>query len=294
MADTMVGFANDNLATKFLTEEEIRKRCPLAYATAPTNDRVSDKYVLANTATVISDMEKLGWKVVEAKQRKAHQDGSGRFSFHMVVFQNPLIKITKKINDGEETVDCFPRIILTNSHDGLNCFKFMVGLFRLVCSNGLVIATDQMVDLKIRHIYYNFEELRGVVAEAINQVALKIDRMTKATSVILTATQKQEFAKKALAIRKGIDLQEVAVDAETVNDVLLPQRDEDKGDSLWNVFNVLQEKIIKGGYLEAKEGANKARKVRKVTSFVKDLEINSKLWKAMEEYIPSEEVKEAA
>lgn len=294
MADTMVSFANHSLAQQFLTEEQIKKVCPLAYATTPTNDRVSDKYVLANTATVISDMEKLGWKVVEAKQRKAHQDGSGRFSFHMIVFQNPQISISKVSPDGKDVVDCFPRIILTNSHDGLNCFKFMVGLFRLVCSNGLVIATDQMVDLKIRHIYYNFEELRGVVAEAINQVAGKIERMSKAVTVSLTDEQKHEFAKKALAIRKGIELQEVAVDTETLNDILLPQRKDDEGNSLWNVFNVLQEKVIKGGYLEAKEGAKKARKVRKVTSFVKDLEINSKLWKAMEEYIPSEGVEEAA
>ena len=289
----MIGFANDNLAQKFLTEEEIKKVCPLAYATSPTNEKVSDKYVLANTSTVISDMEKLGWKVVAAKQRKSHEGSSGRFSYHMVVFQNPLLKITKTVK-GEETIDCFPRIILTNSHDGLNCFKFMVGLFRLVCSNGLVIASDQMVDLKIRHIYYNFEELRDVVVKAIEMVADRVQRMTKATEILLSEDQKKEFARQALAIRKGIEPEMLKVDNETLDDVLTPLRDEDKGNSLWNVFNVLQEKVIKGGYFEAPEEGKKARKVRKVTSFVKDLEINSKLWGQMEEYIPYEEVPAAA
>ena len=286
---TMIGFANDKLAQHFLTEAEIKKVCPLAYATTPTNDRVSDKYVLANTATVISDMEKLGWQVVEAKQRKAHSDSSGRFSYHMVAFQNPEIKITKQVGDGEEVVDCYPRIILTNSHDGLNCFKFMVGLFRLVCSNGLVICDSRMVDLKIRHIYYNFDELRDVVKQAIDMVGVKVQRMTLAASVVLDENQKKELARKALCIRKGVTLDELNVDDETLEDILTPQRDEDKGDSLWNVFNVLQEKIIKGGYFEAKEDG-KARKVRKVTSFVKDLDINSRFWKRMEEYIPCEEV----
>ena len=65
--DVMVKFSDDKLATQFLTKEEIQKVCPLAYAEAPTN-KVSDKYVLANTGTVIEDMEKLGWKVVSAKQ----------------------------------------------------------------------------------------------------------------------------------------------------------------------------------------------------------------------------------
>lgn len=287
---TMIGFVNDKLAQHFLTEAEIKKACPLAYATAPTNDRVSEKYVLANTAMVISDMEKLGWQVVAAKQRKSHKDSSGRFSYHMVVFQNPEIKITKQIGNGEEVVDCFPRIILTNSHDGLNCFKFMVGLFRLVCSNGLVICDNQMVDLKIRHIYYNFDELRDVVKEAIDLVGVKVNRMTLASGVILDAEQKKELARKAISIRKDVSLDELNVDDETLEDILTPQRKEDEGDSLWNVFNVLQEKIIKGGYFEAKEDGKKPRKVRKVTSFVKDLDINARLWKSMEEYIPYEEV----
>lgn len=289
MADVMMGFTGS--LRPALTEEEIKKRCPLAYRTTPTNERVSDKYVLANTSTVIADMAKLGWQVVDAKQRKAQKrETSGRFSYHMVAFMNPDIKITKQVGDGEEVVDCYPQIILTNSHDGLNCFRFMVGLFRCVCSNGLIIATDQMVDLKIRHIYYNFEELRETVQQAIEMVGAKVERMTKAAEVVLDDEQKQEFARKALCIRKNIPLDELNVDDETLDDVLTPLRKEDEGNSLWNVFNVLQEKVTKGGYYENKSGAEdkKARKVRKVTSFVKDLDINQRLWRTMEEYLPVE------
>ena len=283
--DVMMGF--NGTLQKFLTKEEIKKVCPLAFATSPTNDKVSDKYVMANTATVIDDMEKLGWKVVAAKQRKAQKDSSGRFSYHMVAFQNPDISITKKVGD-QEAVDCFPQIILTNSHDGLNCFQFRVGLFRCICSNGLVICSDKMADVKIRHIHYTFEQLRQTVIDAIQTVGVKVERMTKAASVQLTKEQKEEFARKALGIRKNIAFEEVQVDQETIDDVLTPLRKEDEGDNLWNVFNVLQEKVIKGGYLEAKEEGKKARKVRKVTSFIKDLDINQKLWKTMEEYLPEE------
>ena len=281
--DVMMGF--NGTLQNFLTKDEIKKVCPLAFATSPTNDKVSDKYVMANTSTVIDDMEKLGWKVVRAAQRKATKKSSGRFSYHMIALQNPEIKITKQIGNGEEIVDCFPQIILTNSHDGLNSFHFRVGLFRCICSNGLVICSDKMADVKIRHIHYTFEALRKVVAEAIETVGAKVERMTQAAAVELTKEQKEEFAKKALGIRKNILVDEVDVDQETIDDLLTPIRKEDEGNSLWNVFNVLQEKVTKGGYQEAKEG-KKARKVRKVTSFIKDLDINSKLWQAMEEYIP--------
>ena len=73
----------------------------------------------------------------------------------MIALQNPDIKIMR---NGE--VDAYPQIILTNSHDGFNSFKFMLGIFRLVCSNGLVVCDNQMVNMTIRHINYTFDELR--------------------------------------------------------------------------------------------------------------------------------------
>ena len=46
----------------------------------------------------------------------------------------------------------FPQILLTNSHDGKNSFQFQAGLYRLICSNGLVIADTQFEAVKIRHM----------------------------------------------------------------------------------------------------------------------------------------------
>ena len=54
--------------------------------------------------------------------------------------------------------------------------------------------------------------------------------------------------------------------------------DEDKGDDLWRVFNVVQEKITQGDFHAALTGA-KVRKVRKIKSFEKDLKVNKELFK---------------
>lgn len=239
---------------KFLTEDEIRQKCPLVFATSPTNDKVSEKYTVANTYTVIQDMEKLGWKVVRAAQRKATKKSSGRFSYHMVALQNPDIKITKQVDGGEETVECFPQIILTNSHDGLSCFQFRVGLYRCICSNGLVISDAELSEFKIRHIYYSFENLRAVVGRILEALPSKVERMSQMSNVLLSEDQKLDFAKKALSIRKGVKEEELQMDEETYKDLLTPVRKEDEGSSLWNVYNVLQEKIVKGGYTTAEEG----------------------------------------
>ena len=269
---------------KFLTEDEIRQRCPLVFATSPTNDKVSEKYIVANTYTVIQDMEKLGWKVVRAAQRRATKKSSKRFSYHMVALQNPDIKITKQVDGGEEIVECFPQIILTNSHDGLSCFQFRVGLYRCICSNGLVISDAELSEFKIRHIYYSFENLRAVVGRILEALPSKVERMSQMGNVLLSEDQKLDFAKKALSIRKGVKEEELQADEETYKDLLTPVRKEDEGDSLWNVYNVLQEKIVKGGYTTAEEG-KKARKVRKVTSFIKELDFSRRIDEVAQSYL---------
>lgn len=269
---------------KFLTEDEIRQRCPLVFATSPTNDKVSEKYTVANTYTVIQDMEKLGWKVVRAAQRRATKKSSGRFSYHMVALQNPDIKITKQVDGGEEIVECFPQIILTNSHDGLSCFQFRVGLYRCICSNGLVISDAELSEFKIRHIYYSFENLRAVVGRILEALPSKVERMSQMSNVLLSEDQKLDFAKKALSIRKGVKEEELQMDEETYKDLLTPVRKEDEGSSLWNVYNVLQEKIVKGGYTTAEEG-KKARKVRKVTSFIKELDFSRRIDEVAQSYL---------
>jgi hypothetical protein len=285
MADTMLSFADNSLATSFLSNDDIRRMCPLAFKETPTNPGLSGRYTQANTGTVIDDLAKLGWYPVQAKQAREKKGSSGIRSFHMIAFQNPDIKIHKTLESGEKVVDTYPRIILTNSHDGFNSFKFMVGLFRLVCSNGLVVCSDQMVNMSIRHINYDFEELRRVVATAIEQVPGIVKTMNDMRQVTLNDEQKIQIATEVLKIRKGIeDDQKFELDAETVESILEPVREEDKSNDLWTVFNICQEKLIKGGFSAVGKN-NKTRKQRGITSIKKDMDFNQRLWGTASKYL---------
>lgn len=282
---TMLSFKDQSLANNFLFNEDIARLCPMALKSAPTNPNVSDKYVHANTMTVINDLAKLGWYPVQAKQCRDKKGSNGVRSFHMVAFQNPNVKITKVNSNGENVVDTFPRIILTNSHDGFNSFKFMVGLFRLVCSNGLVVADNQLVNMSIRHINYTFDELRKIVANAIEQVPNIVMTMNRMREITLTDSEKEKIATEVIKIRKGFDENtKVDIDKETIQDILSPVRDEDKGNDLWSVFNVCQEKLIKGGFRATTQG-NKTRKQRGITSIKKDMDFNQRLWGVASQYL---------
>lgn len=264
-------------SVEFLSKNQIKEVCPLAFEKTPTNPGVTSQYLHVNTEVIIDDLEKLGWKPVQASQRKS-KGKSSIFSKHMVSFQNPEIMIKGKNGD-----DAFPRIILTNSHDGLQSFRFSIGIFRLVCSNGLVIADEEFSDFRIRHKGYTFDELRAMVRETVDKLPEKIQVMNNMKARIMTVDEKEKLALDAMLIRSGIvpdsiQANEYEYDRDTLIDILEPKRKEDESQDLWTVFNVVQEKIINGEFHAALKGA-KVRKVRKIKSFEKDLEINKELFK---------------
>ena len=268
MSDIMFNFKQDET---YMSKEDLRNECPLAFASVPTNPNVSGKYLFVNTETIVDDLDKLGWKPVQAAQRKARGNAGTIFSKHMVAFQNPDIKIK-----GEGGDDAWPRIIMTNSHDGMQAFKFSVGIFRMVCSNGLVVADEQFSDFKIKHKGYTFGELRNVVRQAVEDLPNRVQVMNDMKNRILTEDEKRKMALDAMLIRAGV--KELQYDEETITDILDPKRDADKGDDLWRVFNVIQEKITQGDFHAALTGA-KVRKVRKIKSFEKDMKVNKELFK---------------
>ena len=275
MSDLMSSF-NKGLDT-YLSKDQIRELAPLVFAEAPTNPDVSNKYLFVNTETIIDDLDKLGWKPVTVAQRKSRGTNT-IFSKHMVSFQNPEIKITSKNGD-----DAFPRIILTNSHDGMQAFKFSVGIYRLVCSNGLVVADEEFSDFKIKHKGYTFAELRNVVTQAVEDLPNRVEVMNKMQDKILTQDEKNKLALDAMLVRAGIEpgsdkAKKFNYDEETIIDILDPKRKEDEGDDLWKVFNVIQEKITQGDFHAALTGA-KVGKVRKIASFEKDIKVNKELFK---------------
>ena len=65
--------------------------------------------------------------------------------------------------------------------------------------------------------------------------------------------------------------------------LLQPTRNEDSGNGLWEVFNIFQEKIVKGDFIYF--NGRKNRKARPIKNFNQDLEVNSKLFDLALEYV---------
>ena len=133
---------------------------------------------------------------------------------------------------------------------------------------------------------YSFEEVQTIVSELVEQLPVTVEVMNTFKGTILSQEQKVEFAKKALETRfeKVNENQNIIKDyGINIEEVLKPTRKEDEGDDLWNVFNVLQEKMIDGNF-EYISGV-KLRKARRVKNFKQDLKINKELYEIASQFV---------
>jgi hypothetical protein len=246
-----------------LSKEQVKQVAPSVF-TKTGSSTVSDKYSHIPTERVLDDMAVLGWNVVDAKEIKARKNQG--FQKHMLVFANPEIVI-----NGADGDTVFPRILLTNSHDGKNAFTFQAGLFRLVCSNGLVVADEQFSSMKIRHMGYDFEALQKLITEMVEKLPLTVESMNNFKNKQLSEEQKQKFALEALGLRFDIENKTF-----NVSEFLTPTRKEDEGNDLWSVFNLVQEKLVHG-MVDYRAGS-KQRKARRIKNFQQDIKLNSELY----------------
>jgi hypothetical protein len=253
-------------STEFLSNEQVKKIAPSIF-TATAAGNVSSHYTHIPTSQVMEDMAQLGWQVVDAKEVKARK--SIGFQKHLIVFRNADVVI-----NGADGDTVFPQILLTNSHDGKNAFTFTAGMFRMICENGLVIATEQFEDVKMRHMGYTFEELQVKIREMVERLPLTVESMNKMKTIEMDEEKSIDLATRALATRfTESDLQYIKVD---IMELLKPTRKEDSGSDLWSVFNVIQEKILDGDFNY--NTGSKSRKARKIKNFSQDLKVNKELF----------------
>ena len=286
--------------SEFKTVQELKELAPSIF-TAKPSDEVSKHYSHIPTDRLIKDMEILGWGVVDAKEVKARTNKTKGFQKHLVVFRNPDIVINQlpegviksdssptgyRNEDGtfakKSAIDTvFPQILLTNSHDGKNAFTFTAGLFRMVCENGLVISTNEFEKVSIRHMGYDFDELQKQINEMVEKLPLTVESMNKMIDTKLSQEAILDFAKDMLAVRfPEEELNRITID---MDDFITPVRDEDKGNDLWSVFNVVQEKIIEGDFEYI--AGTKVRKARQIKNFKQDMDLNSKMFDVALEYV---------
>ena len=123
-----------------LTDAEIRERAPSVFAKRPAH-QMSDRYQFVNTAAIVSMMRDSGYEVTRATQDSATRRDSA-FVRH---------SITMRWSESDLVVgECIPQLLLTNAHNGCSSLRVTLGLYRVLCENGLLVAAESSVAI-VRH-----------------------------------------------------------------------------------------------------------------------------------------------
>lgn len=266
---------NNTLEMVTLTEEQIRQAAPQVYAATP-KPGVSQKYTFLPTSRIIEDMDKLGWKVTQAKANRYRNADNAEFGNHIVRFYHPDIFL----KNSEGGIEAYINVVVMNNHTGRGSFRFEIGIFRLVCSNGLVIKDKDFGSFQLRHSGYSFGELQVTMQTAVDRLPDLVGRINILSQKIMTKEEQFDFAQKAFQLRST---PERLLSQEDLEDMLTPRRKEDEGDSLWTVFNRIQEGVMRGGFM-AVGSKGKLRKVKGIRNIQKDIQLNQSMWEMAMSY----------
>jgi hypothetical protein len=238
----------------------------------PTHEApdLSDRYMFLDTRKIIDDMKDLGFAVADFK-KPATRTPNGAFGIHQVDFRLPK-HIGANVVESE-----VPRILFMNSYDGSLKASFLSGVFRLVCSNGLVMGQNVQKQ-KILHVGDYQEQLLKEIKAAAQVQHKAFDAIDHYKGIELEKGVYLEFAKDAAKLRYP----ENTIDI-TASTLLQPRRREDTAKDLWTTFNVVQENLVKGGIPAV--GANGLVKTLNTLNNIQATnKINAQLWDLMEEY----------
>ena len=245
-----------------ISPETLRERVPAVFASG-AHERTSPSYTFLSTERVLGALASAGFLPVEARQ--AARARSPMHARHLIRLRRRFETIQLR--------DAIPEILFLNSHDGTSAYQLRVGLFRVVCTNGLVVSAGLFPVWRVTHRGDVVDDVVGAaleISERFEVLAASVERMER---TVLDAGQRLEFAGQALAVRFPKD-QHGGMEP---SQLLVPRRPQDVGNDLWRTFNVIQENVLQGG-LVRRSASNRLTRSRRITAIREDVRLNSALW----------------
>ena len=254
------------VARRALLPEAITQSAPAAFAETPDVNRTSKHYQFISTARVIAALLDAGFAPTRAQQTRVRGSGSPHHAKHMIRFSY--------IKNSLSMLDAIPELILINSHDATSAYTLRAGLFRPLCTNGLV---TQIGDFGLLHVPHRGNIIHNVVEGAL-QIARRFDDITRIVERMASRNlgdgERVAFASAALKIRYPHPAQHIPL---TPAQLLEPRRSADYGNTLWLTYNVVQENAVAGGLI-GRAASGRSSRTRAIRAIREDIRINVGLW----------------
>jgi hypothetical protein len=245
----------------------LRQRAPAVFAHV-ASPKTKHTYRFIPTNDVVSALLEAGFEVSAAAQTRGRTGSDPSYAKHMLRFRLARSHISLD--------EALPECVLVNSHASDSAFILLAGLYRPLCTNGLLCRIG---DLGIIRVPHRKSIVTDVVAGAL-QIAAQFGRISAAVSAmvsrVLTPAEQLEFARRAFEIRWAKAQQRPALDPQKL---LAIRRAADDHPTVWHVFNRCQEAVMAGG-LRYETRTSRVITTRKIRNIREDVRINTALWQA--------------
>jgi hypothetical protein len=228
-----------------------------------TSHRGSNKFGFISSSDLVTNLESQGLTladVVESKIRK-NKDLRQGYQKHVLRFDTGLSNKHGNL-----------QLLAINSHEGSSALTFRMGFFRLVCSNGLIVGSDLIPQIKVRHTQNGLLKLDDSIEELMEWRTIAMDNIEKMENRKITADEFEKLAIESAKIRMG----------DKFTDKIVPmfeaKRYEDHKEDLFTAFNVIQENVMRTGFFALNKETNAAVKVRAIRGVNASLELNTALY----------------
>lgn len=254
-----------------LSNDQIARYAPSILAAEPHESR-GERYAFIPTIEVLEGLRAEGFEPFEVRQTRCRDAGKRDFTKHLVRLRHTSL-------DGLQSEVL--EIVLVNSHDGTSSYQLLSGVFRMVCSNGL-IAGDVCDDIRIRHSGNVVNDVIEGSFRVLDNIQLVTDRIDTYKATQLTDHEQRAFCQAATELRWGADANGNSL-APLYDHAQLARvrRFEDRGDDAWRTFNRVQENVLQGG-LRGRSASGRRTTTRQVQGVNENVRLNRALWTLMD------------
>jgi hypothetical protein len=246
------------------------------------HSELSNKYSLINTRRLLDIAESQGFKTAQTKFPK------GKNSAHAL----HIVRLDLPGYENIQVKEYKPQVIIQNAHDGTSSIRIMAGVFRLVCSNGLV-AGDTSLNIRLRHVGLKQEMVEEAFQIAAKQVHGMADRVEAFKARTMSNEAILHMIEKALVVRaKASGLSETETNSlltyrDGANTLLMNRvrRGADRGTGLWEVFNRVQENSVRNSGLVYKGDDDQYHRLYSVNGIQANTKLNQELWELAESMV---------
>ncbi len=249
-----------------LSEQTLRGQAPSIFATGPMAG-VSSRYTFVPTARIVDGLREHDWVPVDVEEQRIRKEARRGYQKHMIRFRRAEQMATLD----EWNVE----LVLLNSHDRGCAYQLHAGIYRRICSNGLVVSEGSFEAIRFRHSKLETDEVVGASFRLLEFVPKVGELVNRFYCRALSGEEQLLLAEHALALRYGA-LAMAPVEAETL---LKARRKEDESIDLWTTMNRIQENLILGGVSDSRRDKHgRLRSVRALRGIDSKVGLNKGLW----------------